>query len=288
MVIEIVRPMLKEQDAALRAQVVRVLGNQKSNAAIVGPLLKDLLKEEGAPWAEALSALLTLGDRGGIDMAQGWVAKSSDPLLLGVSIRYLGELGGKQALPVLSKLVMHGPPNLSDATLKKAIEAVQSIGLREEDAKKPAEDILVEIFKRHTSQAIKDCACWELGPFQNDEALKSLEQKVQENIKANKQSGREKNPDLLIELAENRLRFEQWGKAFEALNKAQSEDDKGLRAQMIEPLCAVALCGDQKLEKAKKILLTMSMDDRVELLGRYPVLEKMAKDPKYRDLFATR
>ena len=286
MVLGIVGPMLKEQDNELRVQVVRVLGKQKSSAEMAGNQLRPLLSEEGAPWAEVLNAMLALGDKRGVDFAQGSLAKSNDTTLLGVSTLYLGELGGRTAVAPLQKLVMHGPANLPDALLKKAIEAIRTIGLREDDAHQPAEAALVEIFKRHSSNVVKETARWELGPFQNEEALKSLEEGVQDNIKANVKSGRPNNPELFLELAADRLQFEQWSKALQALDKAQQEDDKGFRTSQIEPMRAAAYCGDGKLEKSKKILLGMSMDDRIDLLGRYPVLEKMAKDPKYRDLFA--
>ena len=164
LVIDIVTPMLNEQDPALRAQVVAVLGKQKSRAEEVGNLLRPMLKQEGAPWAETLGALQDLGDKGGLDSAQDYLAKSADPTLLAASIRYLAELGGKTSLPALKGLLTHGSPNLADALLKKAVDAVQGIGLRDSDAKKAAEDILVDVFKHHPSYGVRSLACWELGP----------------------------------------------------------------------------------------------------------------------------
>jgi len=286
MVIEIVGPLLSEQDPALRTQVVRVLGRQKSSAEFVGKLLRPLLAQEGAPFAETLRALLELGDRGGLEAAQGWVARTSDPLLLGESIRYLAELGGKAQLPALSDLLTRSTQNPPDSALKRAVDAVQRIGLREVDARKDAEYILLQVFKRHSSFGVRDWARWQLGPFQNSEALKSLEDQIGATIRANDRSGRGgNNADAYLSLAEYRVQFEQWDKAVEALKKAQSEDEKGLRAQSIEPLRAVALCGMDKYAAAEKILRTLTADECADLLKRHPVLERMLKDAKYRDLF---
>ncbi len=284
MAIEIVAPLLQEQDAALQAQVVRVLGRQKSSSESVSRLLLPLLKQEGAPAAETLMALLQLGDRGGVEAAQTWLAKSADPALLGVAIRYLSELGGKNSLPALrGLLVTHGAQGLPDALLKRAVDAVQRIGLREVEAKKPAEELLVDVFKKHPAFAVRDWARWQLGPYQNDEALKSLEAPVLDSIK-NDRSGRGV-ADLWIELADDRLQFEQWGKAAEALNKAQAEDDKGFRIDRIEPKRAVALCGLQKFAAAEKILRGLPAEEREKLLEKHPVIERMGKDPAFREKF---
>jgi hypothetical protein len=285
MVVEIVGPLLQEQDPALRNQVVRVLGRQRSSAELVSGLLIPLLKQEGVPPLEVLGALHRLGDRGGLETAQALLNKSTDPDLLNVSIRYLDSLGTKGSLPALRVLLnTHGAAHLSDPLLKKAVDAVQQIGLRDSDARKPAEEILVDVFKKHTAFAVRDHARWQLGPYQNDDALKDLEAPVQTAIK-DRRFNNSSVADLWIEIAEYRLHFEQWADAMSALNKATAEDEKGLRKQRIEPLKAVSYCGQGKYPAADKILRAMTADERYELLEKYPILEKMGKDPKYRDLF---
>ena len=109
---------------------------------------------------------------------------------------------------------------------------------------------------------------------------------MQKDIDANRRSNPARsNLTNFIQLAESRLQFEAWTKAIEALKKAREEDDKQFRATWIESLTAVALCGSDKFDQARKILEKLSVEERVKLLASYPVLEKMARDPKYRDLF---
>jgi tetratricopeptide (TPR) repeat protein len=285
MVIEIVGPLLQEQEPGLRAHAVRVLGRQKSSSETVGALLRPLLSREGAPCAATLAALLELGDKGGLEAAQGWVAKSADPALLDASIRYLGELGGRTSVPALRILLTHERQNVPEALLRRAVDAVQRIGLRESDAKKPAEDLLVEVFKRHAVYSVRDRARLQLGPFQNEEALKSLEEQVLDAIKANEREGRRNNADLWIELAEYRVLFRQWAKAIDAVNSAQRDDDKKLRTASIETLRAAAHCGRGRFEEAAKYLRTLTAEERADVLARYPVFEAMARDPRYQSLF---
>jgi len=133
---------------------------------------------------------------------------------------------------------------------------------------------------------VRDRALWSLGPYQNAEALKRLEEPMQKDIDANRRSNPARsNLTNFIQLAESRLQFEAWTKAIEALKKAREEDDKQFRATWIESLTAVALCGSDKFDQSRKILEKLSVEERVKLLASYPVLEKMARDPKYRDLF---
>jgi hypothetical protein len=121
----------------------------------------------------------------------------------------------------------------------------------------------------------------------NETALKRLEDPVLKDIVANKKATPSRsNTNNYIYLAESRLRFEIWSKAIEALNNAREEDEKGFRTSYIESLRAVAQCGLDKFQPAKKILDTMTPEERVKLLGEYPVLEKMARDSKYHDLFS--
>jgi hypothetical protein len=122
---------------------------------------------------------------------------------------------------------------------------------------------------------VREWARWQLGPFQNDEALKSLEEDILKEIRSGK-GGSSNTAELWITLAEDRLQFEQWAKAIEALKRAQTEDQP------------VALCGQGKHPSAEQILRTMAAEDRGALLEKYPVLERMAKDAKYRDLFPAR
>jgi hypothetical protein len=140
--------------------------------------------------------------------------------------------------------------------------------------------------KLHTNVNVREHALWALGPYQNADALKKLEEPILKDVDANRRSNPARsNLNNYVQLAESRLQFESWTKAIDALKKAREEDDKQFRATYIEELTSVALCGLDKFDQSRKILEKLSPEERVKLLGLYPVLEKMAKDPKYRDLF---
>src|SRR5262249_41953711 len=155
------------------------------------------------------------------------------------------------------------PSSFDDTLLKVVVEAVQQIGLREIDAKRRAEEILVLCMKNHPNVNVRDRALWTLGPYQNAEALKKLEEPFLKDIDANRRSSPARsNLTNFITLAESRLQFEAWTKAIEALNKAKDEDDKQFRASWIESLRAVALCGLDKFDQARKILDKLSPEER--------------------------
>jgi HEAT repeat protein len=284
-VFDFASPLIGDDNVAVRTGAVRALGRQKSHAAEVTRLLRAHLQTDKAVWIESLRALRELNDKTSVDLAQSVLVSSQDPLLVAVALRTVAEYGGKAALPGLESLLDH-PSNFDDTLLKVVVDAVQQIGLREIDAKRRAEEILVACMKNHPNVNVRDRALWQLGPFQNAEALKKLEEPMTKDIDANRRSSPPRsNLTNYVSLAEWRLRFEAWTKSIEALNKAKDEDDKQFRASWIESLRAVALCGLDKLDQAKKILEKLSIEERLQLLNSYPVLEKMAKDPKYRELF---
>ena len=280
-------PQLGDESVSVRGAAVRALGKQKSHAAEVAKLLRAHLQTDKAVWIESLRALYGLGDKSSVDLAQSKLATSQDAQLVAVALRTVADFGGKAALaPLDSLLDANRPTSFDDTLLKVVVDAVAKIGLREIDAKRRAEEILVACMKNHSNVNVRDRALWTLGPYQNAEALKRLEEPMQKDIDANRRSNPARsNLTNFIQLAESRLQFEAWTKAIEALKKAREEDDKQLRATWIESLTAVALCGSDKFDQARKILEKLSVEERVKLLASYPVLEKMARDPKYRDLF---
>jgi HEAT repeat protein len=278
-------PMLDDETPNVVTAAIRALGQQKSRAAEVAKLLRpQFQKEKGSP-VELLKALYILGDRPSVDLALGALGGSQDPQLVTISLQFAATYGGKNALGPLEALL--GPnraSNLDDALLRLAVDAVQTIGLREIDSKSRAQEILVSCMNKHPSPSVRDRACWQLGPYLNDAALKRLEEPVLKDIAANsKATPSRPNTSNYINLAEYRLRFESWSKAIEALNKAHDDDEKGFHAREIDKLRAVALCGQDKLPAAKKILETLTAEERAGLFSSYPVLEKLLQ--KYRDLF---
>jgi hypothetical protein len=284
-VVEIAAPLLAAEDVGLQARAVRVLKHQKRSVEFVAGLLRPLLERQAGPFAEVLGALQDLEDDGGVSAAQSFLATSSDPALLAAAVSYLDRMGRKASLPSLRTFLLGEKTGVPDVVLKQAIDAVAGIGMEETDARNGAEEILVDVFRRHPDLGVRDWARWQLGPFQNEDALKSLEDPLLQTIAENRKAGRS-NTDRFVRLAEYRLRFEAWSKAYDACKDAHAEDSKNLRTSYIESLRAVALCGQGKSSSAvEKILLGMSMEERGELLANFPVLKKMADDPKYRDLF---
>jgi HEAT repeat protein len=280
-------PQLGDESVSVRGAAVRALGKQKSHAAEVAKLLRAHLQTDKAVWLESLRALYGLGDKSSVDLAQSVLATSQDAQLVAVALRTVADFGGKAALaPLDSLLDANRPSNFDDTLLKVVVEAVAKIGLREIDAKRRAEEILVACMKSHSSVNVRDRALWTLGPYQNAEALKRLEDPILKDVDANRRSNPARsNLTNYILLAESRLQFETWSKAIDALKKAREEDDKQFRTREIESLTAIALSGLDKFDQARKILEKFTVEERVKLLGDYPVLEKMARDPKYRDLF---
>jgi len=266
---------------------VRALGKQKSHAAEVAKLLRAHLQTDKRVWIEALRALYGLGDKSSVDLAQSVLATSQDAHLVAVALRTVADFGGKAALSPLEPLLdANRPSSFDDTLLKVVVDAVAKIGLREIDAKRRAEEILANCMKLHTNVNVREHALWALGPYQNADALKKLEEPILKDVDANRRSNPARsNLNNYVQLAESRLQFESWTKAIDALKKAREEDDKQFRATYIEELTSVALCGLDKFDQSRKILEKLSPEERVKLLGLYPVLEKMAKDPKYRDLF---
>jgi hypothetical protein len=285
-VVDIVSPLLESKDPSLRARAVRVLGRQKGSAELVGGLLKPLLSQQGAPWADVVSALRALEDESALDLVHGMVAKSEELPLLLAGVGYVSDLGGRTSIEPLRSLLMRPGSTLPETLLKQAVDAVQAIGLRETDAHSPAEQLLVETFKklRESKKVVSDHARWQLGPYKNDEALKSLEDEIDAAIAMNRRVD-QPNTMRYLELAGDRLHFESWGRALDALKKAKEEDSRKLRTSDIDELKAVALCGQQKYSQSKALLQEIHPDRRFELLQTYPVLQKMAKDPNYKDLF---
>jgi HEAT repeat protein len=286
-VVDYATPMLDDENPAVRVAAVKALGRQKSHAADVAKLLRPQLQKEKGAAVEALRALHDLDDKQSVDLAQAALSSSQDAQLVGVALRFVSDFGGKGALAPLELLLdPNRPTNFDDALLKQAVDAVQKIGLREIDSKGRAAEILVNCMKKHPVPSVRDRACWQLGPYQSEIALKNLEDPVLKDIVANtKATPSRSNLNNYIELAEFRLRFEAWSKAIEALKKATTEDEKGFRTSFIEKLRAVAYCGTEKIEQALKILNNVTPEERVTLLNDYPVLEKLARDPKYHDLF---
>jgi plasmid stability protein len=287
-VVDYAAPMLDDENPMVRVAAVRALGQQKSHAAEVAKLLRPQLQKEKGPSVDALRALHDLGDKQSVDLAQGVLGSSQDVQLVGVALRFVSDFGGKGALAPLELLLDPNRPSpFDDALLKQAVDAVQKIGLREIDAKTKASEILVNCMNKHPAPNVRDRACWQLGPYQSADALKRLEDPVAKDILANsKASPSRSNTNNFINLAEFRLRFEAWSKAMDALKKAKEEDDRGFRTSYIENLKAVAYCGLDKFEPARKILVeTVSPEERMKLLSEYPILEKMARDSKYHDLF---
>lgn len=285
-VVEIVAPLLESKDPALRARAVRVLGRQLGSAEIVGAQLRPLLQQQGAPWADVVAALRALGDKSALDLVHGMVAKSEELPLLLAGVGYVGDLGGRTSIEPLRTLLLRPGSTLPETLLKQAVDAVQAIGLRETDAHSPAEQLMVETFKklRESKKVVSDHARWQLGPYKNDEALKSLEDEIDAAIAMNRRVD-QPNTMRYLELAQDRLHFESWGRALDALKKAKEEDSRKLRTTDIDELKAVALCGQGKYSQAKQLLQEIHPDRRAELLATYPVLQKMAKDPNYKELF---
>lgn len=285
LVVSYAGPMLDDETPAVVTMAIRALGQQKSHAAEVAKLLRpQFQKEKGSP-VELLKALYALPDRQSVDLALAVLGASQDPPLVTIALRFAATFGGKSALgPLEALLNPNRASSLDDALLRLAIDAVQSIGLREIDSKSRAADILVNCMNKHPSVVVRDWACWQLGPYLNEAALKRLEDPVLKEIQANTKANRP-NTNSYINLAENRLRFEAWSKAIEALNKAHDDDEKNFQGRAIDKLRAVALCGQDKLPAATKILEKLTPEERANLLSTYPVLEKMARDPKYHDLF---
>ncbi len=285
-VIEIVAPLLESTDPALRSRAVRVLGRQTSSAELVGGLLRPLLQQQGAPWTEVVQALHALGDGGALDAAHQFLSKSEDSSLLLACVRYVADVGGRATIAPLRAVLLRSGGNLPETLLKQAVDAAQSIGLRETDAHSGVEELLLEVFKklRETRKAVSDYALRQLGPFGTEEALKTLEDAIDDAIAINKRIG-QPNTSRYLELAEDRLQFSAWSRAIDALNRARDEDKKGLRTSDIEGLRAVAHCGQGKFTAAEKILQTLNFDQRLDLLQRFKVLEKMAKDSRFKGLF---
>jgi HEAT repeat protein len=280
-------PQLGDESVSVRGAAVRALGKQKSHAPEVAKLLRAHLQTDKGVWIEALRALYGLGDKSSVDLAQSVLATSQDAHLVAVALRTVAEFGGKAALSPLEPLLdANRPSSFDDTLLKVVVDAVAKIGLREIDAKRRAEEILANCMKLHTNVNVREHALWALGPYQNADALKKLEEPILKDVDANRRSNPARsNLNNYVQLAESRLQFESWTKAIDALKKAREEDDKQFRATYIEELTSVALCGLDKFDQSRKILEKLSPEERVKLLGLYPVLEKMAKDPKYRDLF---
>lgn len=285
-VIEIVTPLLQHEDPTLRARAVRVLGRQRSSAAGVIERLRPLLQQQGAPWTEAMQALHALGDRGAVDAAQQFVAKSEDSALLLASVRCLADLGGRFAIPPLRSLLLRAGENVPDTLLKQAIDAAQAIGLRESDSRSAAEELLLEASKklRDGRAGVAEHARWSLGPFGNEETLRGYEDNLDKLIAENRKRSYP-NTGLYIELAEHRLQFLAWPKALDALKRAADEDKRENRTSDIEGLRAVAYCGMGKYTNAERILRTLHPDLRRDLFVRYRILDKMAERSDYRDLF---
>ena len=278
-------PMLDDETPTVVNAAVRALGQQKSRAAEVAKLLRPQFQKEKGPKVELLRALFALGDKPSVDLALSVLGGSQEAPLVTIALKFASTYGGKSALgPLEALLGACRASAFDDALLRLAVDAVQSIGLREVDSRSRAQEILLTCMNKHPSPSVRDQACWQLGPFVNEAALKRLEDPVLKDIALNsKQTPSRSNASNYVNLAEYRLRFEQWSSAIEALNKAKLEDDKGFRAKNIESLRAVALCGQDKLPAAKKILDTLTPEERANLLNTYPVLEKLQQ--KYRDLF---
>ncbi|MSR47695.1 MAG: hypothetical protein EXS13_11635 [Planctomycetes bacterium] len=292
LVIDIVAPLIETKadgaDPLLAARAVLVLGFQKSSAECVGQMLRPLLTQQGSPLPEVIQALHSLGDRGAIEAAHGMVAKSDYPVLLLACVRYLADTGGRTSIPPLRALVLRADSTLPDTLLKQAIDAAQAIGLRETDAQSVAEELLLEAYKklRVSRKLVSEYARWQLGPFQTAEALKTYEDELEVAIQANRKMG-VSNTGRYIELAEDRLRFEAWRKAADALDKAKDEDTRSRNfSDRIDELRAVAFCGQGKYTAAEKLLQQIHPDRRQELLQKYPMLKKkMADEPRYKELF---
>lgn len=283
-------PMLDDETPQVVTAAIRALGQQKSHAAEVAKLLRpQFQKEKGSP-VELLKALYVLGDRQSVDLALGVLGGSPDPQLVAIALQFAATYGGKNALgPLEALLAPNRASSLDDALLRLAVDAVQTIGLREIDSKSRAQEVLVSCMSKHPSASVRDRACWQLGPYQNEAALKHLEEPVQKNIIANsKTTPSRSNASNFLSLADYRCRFEAWSKALEPLNKAEQEDDKNFYKREIAKYRAVAYCGLEKFSQAKKCLDDLTAEERATLLSTYPVLEKMAREPKFRDLFPAR
>jgi len=285
-VVDIAVPLLAAGDPALVARAVRVLGRQQASAEAVGAQLRLLLAQQGAPLAEVVAALDALADVAALDAVHGMTAKADDPALLLACVRYLARHGTRASVPPLGKLLLRPDGALSDVLQKQGIDAVQTIGLRFSDAQAPAVDLLLEIWRklRTNRLVVANWARWQLGPFKNEEALRSLEDEVEEAIATNRKM-RSSNLARYIEQAKNRLRFEAWSKALSALDKAADEDSRKNRSDEIKELRAVALYGHGKPTSAEDILHEISIERRLALLQEYPVLQKMAREPRFKDLF---
>ncbi len=289
MVVEIAEPLVESGEPSLRAHAALVLGRQKSNAEAVGNLLRPLLQQQGAPLPELIQALRQLGDRPTLETVHGFLAsKSEDPLLLLECVRYASDIGGRTSIPPLRSLLLRLPSTLPEPLLRQAINAVQAIGLRESDSKSGCQELLLETHKKlHDSRPpVADHARWQLGPFGNEEALTSLEDEIEKVITINK-TLKQSNLSRYIELSTDRLHFLAWSRALDALKKAEAADTRKLQTSDIEGFRGVAYCGQDRLSQAENSLRDVHPATRLELLKRYPVLEKMAKDPKYRYLFPT-
>lgn len=285
-VIEIVAPLLASGDATLVARAVRVLGHQQSSAETVAPQLRPLLDQQGAPLADVVTALDALGDTVALDSIHGLAAKSEDPVVLLACVRYLSRLGTRASIAPLGKLLLRPEGALPETLLKQGIDAVQGIGLRLSDAHAGAEELLLDVYKklRATRTTVSTYARWQLGPYKTDDALKSLEDELEQAIAANKRMN-QSNVARYIDLAKARLRFEAWNKAVSALDKAKDEDTRRNRTDDIEQLRAVGFCGQAKYSAAEKLLQEIDPKLRLELLQEYPVLQKMAREPRYKELF---
>jgi 3-deoxy-D-manno-octulosonate 8-phosphate phosphatase KdsC-like HAD superfamily phosphatase len=285
-VVDIAVPLLASNDPTLVARAVRVLGRQQASAEAVGAQLRPLLQQQGAPLAEVVAALDSLTDLAALDSVHGMVAKADDPALLLACVRYLSRHGTRASVAPLGKLLLRAEGPLSEVLLKQGVDAVQVIGLRHSDAQAGAIDLLLEAWRKLRSSKIEvsNYARWQLGPFKNEEALKSLEDEVEEAI-ANNKKMRSSNLGRYIELAKDRLRFEAWGKAVSALDKASDEDTRKNRIDEIKELRAVALYGQGKPTGAEALFHEMAIERRLALLQEYPILQKMAREPRFKDLF---
>ena len=287
-VVDIAVPLLAGGDPLLVARAVRVLGRQQASAESVGAQLRPLLTQQGAPLAEVVAALDSLSDLEALDAVHGMAAKADDPGLLLACVRYLAHHGTRASVPPLGKLLLRPEGALSEVLLKQCVDAVQTVGLRHSDAQAGAIDLLLETWRklRTSKLEVANHARLQLAPFKNEEALRSLEDEVETAIATNKKM-KQSNVGRYIELARYRLRFEAWGKALSALDKATDEDTRRNRIDEIKELRAVALYGQGKPTGAEAILHEVPIERRLALLQEYPVLQKMAREARFKDLFPT-
>jgi HEAT repeat protein len=285
MVVDMVAPLLADPTAALRVLAVKVLGRQRSHPDQIGALLRPLLSQQGAPWPEAIQALDAIGDKQALEPVVALLGKCDEPAFLSAAIHYLGDQGTRTTLPALRTFLLKGPNGVADKTLEQAVDAVEHIGLRDGEARKGAEDLLVDVYKTHANAGIREHAQWHLGAFGNDEARKAWEVPLLKEIAETKKANRS-TIDKQIELATVRLHYEDWKGARQALERAKDEDDKKWKETLIQELTYVAWVGDggKKLGEAEKFLREhVSLDERATLLRDYPCLEKLQQ--KYPDLF---